>query len=95
MSKQEIIDALIKNKDILGIKNTEQASMIFDYIIGTLKNKLQHLEEGESFCLHNVGRFYTVHLKSRNVRNFYSGEIVKVAPGRKIRFKSYPSSNLT
>jgi nucleoid DNA-binding protein len=94
MSKQEVIEELTKNKNTLGIKNIKQASMIFDHTVDTLKNKLQHLEEGKSFRLHNIGRFYTVYLKYRSVRHLYSGKIIKVAPGRKVRFKSYISFNL-
>lgn len=89
MSTQEIIAELIKNKDILGIKNTEHASLIFDYIVNTLKNKLQQLGEGESFRLHNIGHFYPVNLKPLIARNPLTGETFMIPQSKKIRFKSY------
>ncbi|MBD0392085.1 HU family DNA-binding protein [Wolbachia endosymbiont of Pentalonia nigronervosa] len=95
MSKKQIIDELIKNKDILGIKNSAQASLIFDFIINTLKNKLYHLGEGEYFRLHNIGRFYPVNLKSRIARNPLTGQTFTIPSNKKIRFKSYLSSNST
>ncbi|OAM03960.1 MAG: hypothetical protein TV41_04295 [Wolbachia endosymbiont of Dactylopius coccus] len=57
--------------------------MIFDYIVNTLKNKLQQLGEGESFRLHNIGHFYPVNLKPLIARNPLTGT------KQKIRFKSY------
>ncbi|MGL9688738.1 MAG: HU family DNA-binding protein [Wolbachia sp.] len=95
MSKEEFVTELMKNKDILEIKSTEQASMIFDYFIHILKNKLQHLEEGEYFRLHKIGSFYPLYLKSRTVRNPRTGERVTTPPSKKIRFKSYISSSST
>ncbi|WP_353282462.1 hypothetical protein [Wolbachia endosymbiont (group A) of Myopa testacea] len=49
--------------------------MIFDYIVNTLKNKLQQLGEGESFRLHNIGHFYPVNLKPLIARNPLTGMI--------------------
>lgn len=89
MSKQEIIAELIKNKDVLNIENTEHASIIFDHIIHTLKNKLQLLEENQYFRLPNIGHFYPVNLKPLIARNPLTGETFTIPQNKKIRFKSY------
>ncbi|WP_168464958.1 HU family DNA-binding protein [Wolbachia endosymbiont of Ctenocephalides felis wCfeT] len=47
------------------------------------------LEEGESFRLHKVGRFYSVSIKEKKIRDLRSDEIIVVPPSRRIRFKAF------
>lgn len=89
MSKKEITDELLKQKELLGIKNEKQAETIVSAFFNILKEKLEHLDYDKSFRLHTIGSFYAVKLEERKYRNAHSGKIAILPSHRRIRFRGY------
>ncbi|XGA08519.1 MAG: HU family DNA-binding protein [Wolbachia endosymbiont of Xenopsylla cheopis] len=92
MSKKEIVDGLLKQKELLGIRTEKHAEDIVGAILNILKEKLEYLDYGKSFRLHTIGSFYAVKLKERKYRNAYNGKVAILPAHRRIRFRDYKPS---